>query len=266
MARISTDIPLGRLSSSYLSTYKSSSLDLSPTWTSASTLRPILPTDDAAPSQILQVQAVGKSPISFPRPPTELEIPIFDDSGYPKYLSIRPQTRSGTCHLVLGEDESATSIARTTYRFGPVHCPVIKIGKDDDLCADVFEIRSESIMSRTMLFTTRRWGTYRWRYVGKKERNMGVDNLLILEREGGPKDWNMIARLKRGESTRTPGTKKRDAGNGGRLEMFLGGILESEELEIIIVVTCLVMLKKEIDRLRGAQIAVLTGALSGGGS
>jgi len=34
--------------------------------------------------------------------------------------------------------------------------------------------------------------------------------------------------------------------------------------EVTVVVTCLVMLKKEIDRLRGAQIAVMSAGASGG--
>jgi hypothetical protein len=113
---------------------------------------------------------------------------------------------------------------------------------------------------------------FEWRYGGKKERKRvieergeGCDSLLILERVMGD-ERRQIARLVRGEETRTPGTKKSNAGNGGRLELAL----ESESSfgddkrgeghgisEALVVVTVLVMLKKEIDRMRGWQIATI---------
>lgn len=101
----------------------------------------------------------------------------------------------------------------------------------------------------------------RWRYAGKTERGAGVDSLLVLEKIG---DGERIAQLVRGEGIRTAGTKARDAGNGGRLEIAEDeeeGEGKMEEREVMVVVTVLVMLKKEIDRLRGVQVAVLSGAV-----
>ncbi|KAK4121809.1 hypothetical protein N657DRAFT_647299 [Parathielavia appendiculata] len=96
-----------------------------------------------------------------------------------------------------------------------------------------------------------------------------------------------IAHFIRGASTRTPGTSVRDAGNGGRLVMDLrlwednsmppqagedgnaeGGVskLDREMAGVLVVATCLVMLKREVDRRRAQQAAILAGAVGGGGS
>lgn len=113
------------------------------------------------------------------------------------------------------------------------------------------------------------------------------DNLLVLEKvfkevdaKGREKEVRRVrvAQLIRNEETRTPGSRGASAGNGGRLECCLervvGGVVgegvdgegEKEVLvdEVTVVVTCLVMLKKEVDRLRGAQIAVMSAGASGG--
>lgn len=96
------------------------------------------------------------------------------------------------------------------------------------------------------------------------ERREGCQSLLLLERvegEGKGEVRTLVARFVRGEETRTPGTKASHAGNGGRLEMalerggedlFAGGVGEE-----VVVATVLVMLKKEVDRRRGAQIAMI---------
>lgn len=112
---------------------------------------------------------------------------------------------------------------------------------------------------------------YQWRYGGSSERRNvegdrgeGCHCLLLLERvegEGKEEVRTTIARFVRGDETRTPGTKKSCAGNGGRLEMalerdgvdtFTDGIGEE-----VVVATVLVMLKREVDCRRGAQIAVI---------
>jgi hypothetical protein len=215
----------------------------------------------------LQIQASGKNCISLPVPAKELEIPIFStSSGLPVYISIRPTQRSGSCRLVRAEDSLETSIARTTYKFGPGRHPVVHIGADDDMEAEVFEMVGKSFLTRAVCFETRRWGKFAWRYGNKTERaEHDAHNLLILESiSAGGKAETRVAQLIRNEDLRTPGTKTSSAGNGGRLQMDLG---EKGQVidELVVVVTCLVMLKKEIDRLRGTQIMVLSGAASGGG-
>jgi len=146
---------------------------------------------------------------------------------------------------------------------------------------ETFEIKSSGMWTRSCRFEWR-GETWEWRYAGRKEKRveaeaeeMDVNNLLVLERwvegsgEGeGKENRRRVARLIRGEDTRTPGTKRSDWGNGGRLEMRLEeeGCEERRginEVEVVVVVTALVILKKEVDRLRGIQIAAMA---SGGGA
>lgn len=112
---------------------------------------------------------------------------------------------------------------------------------------------------------------YQWRYGSSSEkrgveveRGEGCHSLLLLEKvegEGKEEVRTLVARFVRGEETRTAGTKASHAGNGGRLEMALereGDDMFSERIvEEVVVATVLVMLKKEVDRLRGCQIAFI---------
>jgi hypothetical protein len=214
------------------------------------------------PTASLQIQAAGKHAISFPSPPKQLETPIFSTTtGRPVYISIRPRRRKGNCRLVLAEDSFEEAVARTTYKFGPGRNPIVRIGRDDDLEADEFEMVGKSLFNRTIGFESRRWGTFEWRYGSKAERaQYAADNLLILEKVGVGKGRVRVAQLVRNDVLRTPGTKYMAAGNGGRLQMELVGEKGHEIIdEVVVVVTCLVMLKKEIDRLRAIQIAAMSG-------
>lgn len=163
------------------------------------------------------------------------------------------------------EDDLETAVARTTYKFGPGRNPIVRIGRDDDLDADEFEMVGKSLLNRTVGFETRRWGKFEWRYGSRKERTQyAADNLLILEKVVSGVGRVRVAQLVRNDELRTPGTKYMAAGNGGRLQMHLTGEKGHEVIdEVVVVVTCLVMLKKEIDRLRGFQIAVMSGAAGG---
>lgn len=163
---------------------------------------------------------------------------------------------------MLAEDSFETAVARTTYRFGPGRNPIVRIGRDDDLGADEFEMVPKSLLTRTVGFETGRWGRFEWRYGNRVERGQhGADNLLILEKVGVGAGVGRVrvAQLVRNDVLRTPGTKYSAAGNGGRLQMDLVGDKGHEVVdEVVVVVTCLVMLKKEIDRLRAIQIAAMS--------
>jgi hypothetical protein len=215
------------------------------------------------PTTFLQIQAEGKHTISLPSPPKQLEIPIFSPTtGRPVYISIRPRRHKGNCRLVLVEDSFEAAVARTTYKFGPGRNPIVRIGRDDDLEADEFEMVGMSLFTRTVGFETRKWGKFEWRYGDKRERaQYAADNLLILEKVEVGGERVRVAQLVRNDVLRTPGTKYMAAGNGGRLQMDLVG----REIinEVMVVVTCLVMLKKEIDRLRAIQIAVIAAPKGG---
>ena len=107
------------------------------------------------------------------------------------------------------------------------------------------------------------WGDFEWRYASKKEKDEGVYNLLVLEKvlEKG-RERRKVAQLIRGEGTRSPGTNKRTAGNGGRLEVCERG--EDGEVIcglVVVLVTVLVMLKREVDRMRAMQMAAISGVV-----
>ena len=90
---------------------------------------------------------------------------------------------------------------------------------------------------------------------------MNGHTLLVCEkRDGGVKE--MVAQLARDENVdREMGIKKTEAGRGGRLE-FMGK--EDGVREVLIVMSCLVMLKKEIDRRRNAHPVPITPVFSSG--
>jgi len=75
-------------------------------------------------------------------------------------------------------------------------------------------------------------------------------NLLVLYRAG-----QKVAELVRNDETRTEGTSKSYAGNGGVL--VLGDVDE-----VVVVATACVMLKREVDRRRLVQMMIMGG---GGG-
>ncbi|KAL2016351.1 hypothetical protein VTK56DRAFT_3837 [Thermocarpiscus australiensis] len=76
----------------------------------------------------------------------------------------------------------------------------------------------------------------------------------------------VVAHFLRGPAYRTPGSSASSAGNGGRLVVDLSAWAEDDakaEREMAVVMaatTCLVMLKREVDRRRAQQIAIMAGA------
>jgi len=149
----------------------------------------------------------------------------------------------------------------------------VRIGGDEGE-AEEFEMVSRWTSRATgFAYGGRRW---EWRYGGRSERRKVQEesgeechDLLILDAvsgEGKTEKRRQVARLIRGEENRTPGTKNWYAGNGGRLEMCLphsdaGAANDADDrwdeglTEVVVVATALVMLKKEIDRMRGRKMA-----------
>lgn len=125
------------------------------------------------------------------------------------------------------------------------------------------EIKTRWI-TRTCTFAWR-GKMWQWRYGDKSERQAvreaigeGCDDLLLLEEvdaseEKGKVRGRAVARLIRGAESRTPGTKRSHGGNGGRLEMALGEEREGGMTEIVVVTSLLVMLKREVDRVRAGS-------------
>jgi hypothetical protein len=222
------------------------------------------------PTSTLQIQTPGKALFRLPSPPKELEIPIFMlETGRPVYLSVREKRSSGNCRLVDVDSEGERVLGSTEYHWGPGKCPIVRVngvGKGGEEEEDEFEIQGKSLVSRATVFECR-WGRFEWRYAGRKERSEGMSSLLVLEKvaDGGRV---RVAQLVRGEETRSPGSTGSSAGNGGRLEMRLddgdgdgkgkGQVVD----EVTVVSTVLVMLKKEIDRRRALQVAMISAAVS----
>ncbi|KAL0940725.1 uncharacterized protein CTRU02_203488 [Colletotrichum truncatum] len=133
-------------------------------------------------------------------------------------------------------------------------------------------IVSKSLTSRTQVLKTPH-GTFQWRYASREERATveGADSLLVCELvqkvspEGGRKPeekTRKIAQLVRGEGTRSQGSGRSTAGNGGRLmiDLFRWTDLKDggrEVVEHLVVASCICMLKKEVDRRRMQQMMIL---------
>lgn len=80
---------------------------------------------------------------------------------------------------------------------------------------------------------------------------MNGHTLLILQRhKEGVLEKHVVARLVRDRvADEDGGTNATDAGRGGRLELRIGEE-EGMKVEVLVVMSCLVMLKKEMDRRR----------------
>jgi len=125
----------------------------------------------------------------------------------------------------------------------------------------------DSCITRTTSFTNIDGRVYEWKYANTKDANGKRVSVIELREvvDGKVKDkktckggeGKVIARLLRDEENRTAGTKSCTAGKGGRLDIDdsanAGGLDEC-----VIVATCILMLKKEVDRRRALQMAMIT--------
>lgn len=214
------------------------------------------------PSHTLQIQTPAIGCFRLPLPPRALETRIFSASGTLAYTSASESRWKGNCTLqrVTNDAKGMEDVATTEYSFGCFRDPVVRLGdgdaKDDE--REEIVIKRKGMWTRSVGFESSGQGRFfEWRYGTKSERAVAgkdVDFLLILEKtttnsEKEEEEKIKIAQLIRGKETRTPGSNKTSAGNGGLLEMNLGcdGAFEEEEAEQVdeglIVATCLVMLR-----------------------
>lgn len=230
------------------------------------------------PTHTYQVESEGHPLLALPLAPRPSPIGVFavrpDGSLGPlAYQSLRHARCSGDSVLVRADDPLALApLCSTTYRFGPGRPPRIQL--QGELArrggGEAFDVAGEGVCTRAHSVRTH-LGTLRWRYAGRREtRAAGASSLLVLERVtgvGAAERRMRIAQLVRSEALRTPGTTRATAGNGGRLLMDLGewagGKAEARAAEVLVLSSCLVMLKKEVDRRRAAQFMVLAGASGG---
>lgn len=236
----------------------------------------------------LQVEAIGYDTNQALSGRKTLEnISVYSTkSGVPiqeKYTSVRLKSSSNSCALVRPSDPRQNALISTIYRWGPGRHPRMHILPhdsnfsvkqaidDDNLCGELVEVKSRSIISRAQVFDTS-FGKFEWRYGSREERKtFNANSLLILERidrivlpDGTKiKSGARIAQLIRNDQFRTPGSVRYSGGNGGRLVMDLRmwedeKDVDAEGVEAFFVASCILMLKREADRFIDNNIAAVT--------
>ncbi|KAF6842323.1 hypothetical protein CMUS01_03214 [Colletotrichum musicola] len=259
------------------------------------------------PTTHFQIETSGKQWLSLPTGTRPDPIPVYrvEEGSWtphstPAYTSLRFSRGDSSCHLVRGDDASQTPVCTTLYRFGPGKPPVFRlprqppsqssasdpssptgtlVSEQEDEANEELDlpIVSKSITSRTQVLKTPH-GTFQWRYASRKERAAvpEANQLLVCELvqkvalEGGKhaEEKTRIAQLIRGEGTRSRGSGRTTAGNGGRLmvDLFKWTELKDGSREVaegLIVASCICMLKKEVDRRRMQQIMILGAGVGG---
>ncbi|KAI1925905.1 hypothetical protein LOZ65_002717 [Ophidiomyces ophidiicola] len=240
---------------------KGNKWSISDTATAAPTI-----THPFSPSKSLFLDAHGIRLIRLPLPSSELEIPIRNADGSLAYTSKRSKRSSGDATLSSPEIGELLS---TSYFFGPNRDPVIQpaskglqAGGAPENSPLTIRVTSEW-KSRTQYFTTIYGDSFQWRYIRCDDPRWVCKKLLVLEKVKNSVASRRIAQLVRNEVTRPEGTSKCTAGNGGEL-MLDGEAMGAEIDEALVVATCLLMLKKEVDRRRMMQMMVVCGMFSGG--
>lgn len=210
------------------------------------------------PTQTLTVDARGIGAFRLPIPSRQTEIAIHHADGSEAYVSTRDKLWSG--NSILSHPKQGNMI-RTEYFFGPNREPILRLLNTSNVVPDEIKVTGQWT-SRTTRFMMPDGSEYEWAYAKEKVDGNRI-NLLILravtQREEKEEiEHRRIAQLVRGAETRTSGTSRCTAGNGGELQ-----IQEGELDSAVIVSTCLMMLKKEIDRRRLIQFAIIGGGAGG---
>ncbi|KAJ5407651.1 hypothetical protein N7509_001534 [Penicillium cosmopolitanum] len=232
--------------------------------TSTSTLYTLTKSTSFNPTRSLAVNSRGIGAFRLPIPSRETEIAIQNPDGSDAYISTRDKLWSGNC--VLSHPKQGNLI-RTDYFFGPNREPILRLLQTSSVLPDEVKVTGQWTSRRTR-FAMPDGQEYEWVYAKEKTDGQRT-NLLVLRavnhnvKGEGKLEHRQIAQLVRGAETRTPGTSRCTAGNGGELQMDEGA-MEGQLDAGVVVATCLMMLKKEVDRRRMIQLCVIGGA--GGGS
>lgn len=238
------------------------------------TLLPNIPFD---PAQTFHIAARGIGMWRLPIPSSELEIDVYNSDGSTAYTSTRARRSKGDAILA---SASQGDLISTNYFFGPNKQPIIRDLRRYECLAAIenpqddsgeFEMRSKWTSRSITLVHRLTNRVFEWSYDKSKSSDGSKANLLVLKVHDNnlevdkhcSSNGKVIAQLVRSEKTRTPGTKSCTAGNGGQLvlDQTATDMLD----EALIIATCLMMLKKEIDRRRAVQFMILSGAAGGGG-
>jgi hypothetical protein len=199
-----------------------------------------------------------------------MEIPILDHTNEDRlaYISRRSKLHSGDA--ILSDALTGKELVATKYFFGPGKDPILYVGpgqtceKNKDMVSEYKIQLLSKWTSRTMSFTMpachkKIESRYQWAYGKRRDPYTGNKTNLITLRQQ-PENYidhsgKIIAEFSRSSATRSVGSSRASAGNGGLLviDRDAGEYLDEE----VIVATCLVMLKREIDRRRVFQMAVV---------
>lgn len=212
---------------------------------------------------------------------SEWTIPIYagtDISATPLYVSNRIKRGSSSVilsHKIEGE------IVSTTYRmgFGKNRQPKIRYIKNHTSYGNDIktESASESEGPVALQAATSCWSNTTtmtseinpsqvlvWKYLRTHTTTEGKVRVMALFDESASsssangESGEAIAVLLRTSTTRTPNTKKYDSGNGGQLFINSSSTVD----DALIVASCLMYLKKEVDRANAAQGAAVAAAVS----
>ncbi|KAH7088595.1 hypothetical protein FB567DRAFT_621055 [Paraphoma chrysanthemicola] len=214
-----------------------------------------LSTCSFTPTKSLHVNTRGIALLRLPFPPSELETTIHTSDGSLAYRSTRAKRHSGDCVLT---DADGNSLISTAYYFGPSKDPSLRrLDLAEDAAQSIKTVSKWTSRGHSFLLPDGR--TLTWKY--KREQGFGAHGAkgtaLVLTL--GDK---RIAALIRNDETRTPGSKSCSAGHGGELALGEGVNGKDGPGEGLVVATCLLMLKKEVDRRRMVQFMIITGAIS----
>jgi len=213
--------------------------------------------DSFNPGTTLSIDAHGIGAFRLPLPSSEMEISIYHADGSLAYVSKREKRCSGNSvlsHPKLGD------LLNTLYFCGPNRDPVIHLLQSPAPETSSVELATKWTSRSTAFVDPVSGKSFEWSYARTKIADGRKVNLIVLRRkEEGEGKGKIVAQLIRDHETRTAGTTKCSAGNGGQL--VLDQHASSELDEALIVATCLVMLKRELDRRRAIQFMVLAGAI-----
>jgi hypothetical protein len=210
----------------------------------------------------LGVHAQGLRLVQLPMPSRQLELPIEDlSTGKIAYVSTRKRVHGSDAVL---SAPGRGDLIQSLYKFGPGRNPkLVIVGTDEEVNVKGKWMKHEQI------FSLNDDEKLRWKYV--KEISPGSPAVRLDGKKAKPKNIlccevgvKRVAMLLRDDETRTDGTKKRDAGNGGELWIDEQLLKLSGVTEELVVASCILMLKKEMDRRRAVQFAALSAMASGG--
>jgi hypothetical protein len=224
------------------------------------------------PSKTLFINAQGIPKIHIPTPLNELEIRITNANKDIAYVSKRHNLSTANATLF---DASGKELLDAVYLDGPGREPTIRVlGQDVNEKATIVTKGKWTSRSRDFVLPDGR--IFTWSYIREadviasaKGKEKQRSHLVLEVSDAGSavndqetktsKHFSRVAELVRNEETYTPGTSSTHTGNGGELKIDSSYCDSIGLNEDVVVMSCLMMLKKELDRGRIVQHMVFVG-------